>query len=123
MTRQIIIAPGGERMVVVPEGEFEQLLDAVEDAEDRAAVRRFEQRFAAGEEELVPAEYVYRMLDGENRVTVWREYRGLSGKELAKAANIAPSYLSNIESGKRDGTIGTMKKIAEALGVTIDDLV
>lgn len=123
MTRQIIIAPGGERMVVVPEGEFEQLLDAVEDAEDRAAVRRFEQRLAAGEEELIPAEYVYRMLDGENRVTVWREYRGLSGKELAKAANIAPSYLSNIESGKRDGTIGTMKKIAEALGVTIDDLV
>lgn len=110
-------------MVVVPEGEFEQLLDAVEDAEDRAAVRRFEQRLAAGEEELIPAEYVYRMLDGENRVTVWREYRGLSGKELAKAANIAPSYLSNIESGKRDGTIGTMKKIAEALGVTIDDLV
>ena len=72
---------------------------------------------------LIPAEYVYRMLDGENRVTVWREFRGLSGKELAKAAGIAPSYLSNIETGKRDGTIGTMKKIAEALKVTIDDLV
>lgn len=123
MTRQIIIAPSGERMVVLPEGEFERLLDALEDAEDAAAVRRFEQRLAAGEEELIPAEYVYRMLDGENRVTVWREYRGLSGKELAKAAGIAPSYLSNIESGKRDGTVGTMKKIAEALGVTIDDLV
>ncbi len=123
MTRQIIIAPSGERMVVLPEREFDQLLDAVEDAEDRAAARRFEQRLAAGEEELIPAEYVYRMLDGENRVTVWREYRGLSGKELAEAAGITPGYLSHIESGKRDGTVGTMKKIAEALGVTIDDLV
>jgi DNA-binding XRE family transcriptional regulator len=123
MTRQIIVAPGGERMVVLPEKEFEQLLDAVEDAEDRTAVRRFEQKLAAGEEELIPAEYVYRMLDGENRVTVWREYRGLSGKELAEAAGITPGYLSHIESGKRDGTVGTMKKIAEALRVTIDDLV
>ena len=110
-------------MVVLPEAEFMQLLDAVEDAEDAAAVRRFKQKLAAGEEELIPAEYVYRMLDGENRVTVWREFRGLSGKELAKAAGIAPSYLSNIETGKRDGTIGTMKKIADALKVTIDDLV
>lgn len=110
-------------MVVLPEAEFMQLLDAVEDAEDAAAVRRFKQKLAAGEEELIPAEYVYRMLDGENRVTVWRELRGLSGKELAKAAGIAPSYLSNIETGKRDGTIGTMKKIAEALTVAIDDLV
>lgn len=123
MTRQIITAPSGERMVVLPEAEFVQLLDAVEDAEDAAAVHRFKQKLAAGEEELIPAEYVYRMLDGENRVTVWREFRGLSGKELAKAAGIAPSYLSNIETGKRDGTIGTMKKIAEALKVTIDDLV
>ena len=123
MTRQIITAPSGERMVVLPEAEFMQLLDAVEDAEDAAAVRRFKQKLAAGEEELIPAEYVYRMLDGENRVTVWREFRGLSGKELAKAAGIAPSYLSNIETGKRDGTIGTMKKIADALKVTIDDLV
>jgi DNA-binding XRE family transcriptional regulator len=123
MTRQIITAPSGERMVVLPEAEFVQLLDAVEDAEDAAAVHRFKQKLASGEEELIPAEYVYRMLDGENRVTVWRELRGLSGKELAKAAGIAPSYLSNIETGKRDGTIGTMKKIADALKVTIDDLV
>jgi DNA-binding XRE family transcriptional regulator len=123
MTRQIITAPGGERMVVLPETEFLQLLDAVEDAEDAAAVRRFEQRVAAGEEELIPAEYVYRMLDGENRVTVWREFRGLSGKELAKTAGIAPSYLSNIETGKRVGTVDTMKKIADALKVRIDDLV
>ena len=110
-------------MVVLPESDYERLLEAMEDAEDIAAIRRFEQKLAVGDEDLIPAEYVYRMLDGENRVTVWREFRGLSGKELAKAAGIAPSYLSNIEAGKRDGTIGTMKKIADALKVTIDDLV
>jgi transcriptional regulator with XRE-family HTH domain len=77
----------------------------------------------AGEEELIPAEYVYRMLDGESPVAVWREFRGLSAKALADAAGITQAYLSQIESGKRDGTVGTMKKIASALNVSIDDLV
>ena len=123
MTRRIITTANGERMVVLPETEFVQLLDAVENAEDVAAFDDVKRKRAAGEEELIPVEYVYRMLDGENRVAVWRQFRGLNGKELAKAAGITPGYLSHIESGKRDGTIGTMKKIAEALKVTIDDLV
>jgi transcriptional regulator with XRE-family HTH domain len=47
----------------------------------------------------------------------------LSAKALADAAGITQAYLSQIESGKRDGTVGTMKKIAAALGVIIDELV
>ncbi|MGE0211055.1 MAG: helix-turn-helix domain-containing protein, partial [Parvibaculaceae bacterium] len=38
-------------------------------------------------------------------------------------ADIAQPYLSQIETGKREGTIRTMKRIAEALGVQLDDLV
>ncbi len=123
MTKQIITTPSGERMVVLHEAEYERLLDALEDAEDAAAVRRFEEKFAAGEEEFIPAEYVYRMLDGENKVAVWREFRKMTSKQLADTAGITQGYLSQIETGKRDGTVGTMKKIAEALGVSIDDLV
>jgi DNA-binding XRE family transcriptional regulator len=123
MTKQIITTPNGERMIVLSEAEYERLVDRLEDAEDIATIRRFEQKLAAGEEEMIPAEYVYRMLDGENPVAVWREYRGLTAKALAEAAGITQAYLSQIETGKRDGTVGTMKKIAEALKVTIDDLV
>ncbi|WP_157014765.1 helix-turn-helix domain-containing protein [Mesorhizobium xinjiangense] len=123
MTKQIITTPNGERMVVLPEGEYQSLLEAAEEAEDLAAIHRFEEKLAAGEEELVPAEFVHRMLEGESPVLVWREYRGLSARALAEAAGISQAYLSQIESGKRDGTIGTMKKIAEALKVTIDELV
>jgi DNA-binding XRE family transcriptional regulator len=123
MTKQIITTPNGERMIVLSEAEYERLVDRLEDAEDIVTIRRFEQKLAAGEEEMIPAEYVYRMLDGENPVAVWREYRGLTAKALAEAAGITQAYLSQIETGKRDGTVGTMKKIAEALKVTIDDLV
>jgi DNA-binding XRE family transcriptional regulator len=123
MTRQIIITPNGERMVVLSEAEYERLLDLAEDAEDIAAIQKFEERLAAGEEDLIPAEYVYRMLDGENRVLVWREFRGLTSKQLAEAAGISQAYLSQIEAGKRDGSISTMKKIADALKIGLDDLV
>lgn len=123
MTKQIITTPNGERMIVLSEAEYERLVDRLEDAEDIATIRRFEQKLAAGEEEIIPAEYVYRILDGENPVAVWREYRGLTAKALAEAVGITQAYLSQIETGKRDGTVGTMKKIAEALKVTIDDLV
>ena len=36
---------------------------------------------------------------------------------------IAPAYLSQIETGKRDGTVATLKKLADALGIAVGDLV
>jgi predicted transcriptional regulator len=62
------------------------------------------ERIAAGEE-LVPAEVVYALLDGGNPIRVWREYRVLSQSDLASQAVTSASYLSRLESGKRDGTI------------------
>lgn len=123
MTKQVIVTPSGERLVVLPEADYEALVEAAEDAEDLAAVARFEERLAKGEEELVPAAMVDRMLGGENPVRVWREYRGLTATALAEKAGIAQPYLSQIETGKRDGTVETYRRIAEALRVTVDDLI
>ena len=44
MNTQIITTPSGERMIVLPEGEFHSLLQAAENAEDAAAVKEFEKR-------------------------------------------------------------------------------
>lgn len=123
MNAQIITSPAGERLVVLPEAKYQALVEAATDAADVAAVRRFEERLAAGEEELLPEEMVDRILDGENPIRVWREHRGLTVKALAEQAGIAPAYLSQIETGKRDGTVATVKKVADVLGVTVDDLV
>ena len=123
MNAQIIVSPAGERLVVIPEADYDVLLAAVEDAADAAAVDTFRRRLAAGEEELIPAEIVDRILDGENRIRVWRDHRRLTSAALAEKAGIAQAFLSQIETGKRDGTVVTLRKIAAALGVTIDDLV
>ncbi|PZO04142.1 MAG: transcriptional regulator [Hyphomicrobiales bacterium] len=120
---QFIVAPNGDRLVVMPENVFERLREAAEMAEDVAAYDEFKRRLAAGEEEFVPSEVVDRILSGENLVRVWREHRGMTVAALAEKAGITQPYLSQIETGKREGTLQTMKKIADALGVTLDDLV
>jgi DNA-binding XRE family transcriptional regulator len=94
-----------------------------EDAADGDAVRRFQAALAAGEEELLPADLVDRLLSGENPLRVWREYRGLTIKALAAETGVAPSYLSQIETGKRAGTVETLARLADVLRTTIDDLV
>lgn len=123
MNAQFLTTPSGERMVVIPEADYQRLVSASEDAADRLAVTEFRHRLAAGEEELVPDAVASRILAGDNPVRVWREHRGLTISALAAKAGIGQPYLSEIETGKKDGGINTMKKLAAALDVTLDDLV
>lgn len=123
MNVQIIKTPQGDEMVVLPKADYDKLLEAFEDREDVEASRKFRAKLSAGEEELIPAEYVNRMIDGENKVKVWRDFRSMSAKALADAAGMSAPYLSQIESGAREGSLDALKKLAEVLRVTIDDLV
>ena len=119
---QTFITPTGERMVILPEADYLLALAAADTAEDIAAIDRFEARLSVGVEELIPASVVNAILDGGNPVRIWRGHRGQSGKALAQAAGISPGYLSQIETGKREGPLNVMKRLAEALNITLDDL-
>ena len=116
---QTITTPGGEKLVVLSLAEYEKLVDRA----DVAKAKKVKADIAAGRDELVPAEIVNRILDGENKVRVWRAYRGMSARDLAAATELSAPYISEIESGKKDGSVSAMKKIAEALKVDLDDLV
>lgn len=115
--------PNGEEMVVLARADYEALIDAAEMLDDVAAYDRFKEKLARGEEEFIPAEYVNRMSEGEHPIRVWRDFRGFSAKELAAVAGISATYLSEIESGKKEGSISVLKKIARVLRVDIDELV
>ncbi|TCQ79572.1 DNA-binding XRE family transcriptional regulator [Ochrobactrum sp. BH3] len=123
MQVQFIKTPQGEEMAILPKADYEKLLDALEEKQDIEDVRRIKARIASGEEELIPSDIVDRLLDGESKIKVWREYRGMTGKTLADAAGMSAPYLSQIESGAREGSLDAMKKIADVLKVTIDDLI
>jgi transcriptional regulator with XRE-family HTH domain len=52
-----------------------------------------------------------------------REAKGLSQEKLARMVDVANNTIIKIESGKNQNpTLNTLKKIAKALGVSIDDL-
>ena len=51
-----------------------------------------------------------------------RKQRGLTQEALAQSAEIKQTYLSEIENGKRNPTLGMMERIAAALGADVHDL-
>jgi transcriptional regulator with XRE-family HTH domain len=56
------------------------------------------------------------------RLREWRERRGLTQAELSQRSGTNPTTISRIEGGKRGAHPSTARKLAEALGVEIDDL-
>ena len=53
-----------------------------------------------------------------------REAAGLTQEELAEKSGVKRGTISNIETGKQtDMMVGNLKRIAEALGCEISDLV
>jgi antitoxin component HigA of HigAB toxin-antitoxin module len=106
--------------VTLSRADFEALADLVTDAQDLADTEAVKARLAAGETEAFPFEVAERILDGEHPVMVLREHRGLTARGLAEAAGVAPSYLSEIENGKKPGSFDAMARIAGALQVPLD---
>ena len=109
--------------VTLRRADYQALLDALEDATDVAALRQAEAAVQRGESELLPIEMIERLLSGESPVRVWRSYRGMTAHQLAELADLAPSYLSEIETGKKPGSFDAMARLARALGVAMEDFV
>ena len=121
---QIIERNGEPEYAVLPIEEYRRLLELAEEAEEIRAGNRAKAELAAGEDELVPAGVVERLFSGkESPVAVWREYRGLTQERLAREAGVGKSYISQIESGKKTGSVTVLKRIARALQVDLDHLV
>jgi ribosome-binding protein aMBF1 (putative translation factor) len=121
MSVQVIEKDGKPEWAVLPYEEYERL---VEEAEMLQDVRAYDEakKAVAAEEELVPSEVTYAILDGGNPVRVWREHRGMSRKQLAEASGLSAPYLSRIESGKAKPSPETLAAIARELGLEPDDI-
>jgi hypothetical protein len=125
--------------ITLPRAEYEALreaaaerdrlreaVEALEDAEGIAALEDLETRLArdgAPGPNYLPVAGAERILAGESPMRVWREHRGLTLRELGAKANMPSSYLSEIETGKKPGSVEAWKAIAHALGVRLDTLV
>jgi len=101
----------GASFVLVPEAEYEDLIDV---AHARAVI-------ALGEESF-PADVAKEMMEG-SPIRAIRKYRGLTMASLAEKAGLSQPAIADIESGRRKGRPATMKTIAEALDVAVDDII
>ena len=52
----------------------------------------------------------------------YREAKGLSQDALARKARISREYVTKLEAGRYDPTVGVLKRLAKALGVPVTEL-
>ena len=110
-------------MITIPMEDYQRLRAAEGELADLRVYDRAVAALDAGEDELVPAGFAKRLIAGEAPLRVWRELRGLSQAALARASGVGRVQIVNIEQGARGGSVATMKKLSDALGIKIDDLV
>ncbi len=116
---QFIERDGKREFAVIPIELYERLSAALEDADDTVL---FDAARANDDGFRIPAAVANALLDGEQPIKVWREHRKLTQEALAEKAGISKAYLCQIETRRRVGALKTLKAIAKALAVGVDDL-
>ncbi|ODT36023.1 MAG: hypothetical protein ABS55_07520 [Lautropia sp. SCN 70-15] len=116
---RIIEKNGKPAFAVIPIDLWERVREAAEDAEDSLDLERFDRD---DDGFRVPLEVVESVVAGMHPVRAWRESRGLTQEALAEQAGVSAPYVSQIESGKRIGAVRTLRRIAAALEVPLDEL-
>jgi DNA-binding XRE family transcriptional regulator len=115
MDVQTYTTPGGVERVSLPRSEYQDLIDAL----DHAVAMR---DVAAGAPVLTEAE-LDAFLAAASPLAFWRKPAGMTQTALARKAGITQAFLAQIKAGSRDGTVAILKRISEALGVRIEDLI
>ena len=106
-----------EDTVVLSRSEYESLVNRNTDLEDILAARN------ADDGSRIPHEIAVAIIRGENPVSAFRAHRGITLRDLAQETGISASYLSEIERGRKAGSVAALARIARAFGTTIDSLV
>ena len=92
----------GKPYVLVPLHEYRALTGGQPGAEESGLPQ-----------ELLDAVYAKE----QNPVRLLRKHRGMTQSDLAQAAGLSRPYLTEIETGKKDGSIPALKAIAAALQI------
>lgn len=122
---QIIRAPSGDELVVLPREEYERLLARMGDerSEDIVGERIVREALAAekrGEEIFLPEETWVKIEAGMHPVEAIRKFRGMTQVQLAAKVSITQGFLSEIENRRKTGDVSVLKRIATALAAPLD---
>jgi DNA-binding XRE family transcriptional regulator len=108
----------GRRYAMVPAEYYQRLAQMAEDAEDIAIIRRQQ----AEPQATIPAAVLERILDGGNPIRAWRQHRNIPLVDLARRVGLSRGYLHQLEAGRRNMSVATLRKLADALDTDMDFL-
>ena len=117
--------PKGE-VAILPRKDYELLVAKASEADEDAGTARIVARAReeiAGGAPVLPKDIVDRIANGENHVRVLREWRDVTQMYLSFKTNLSQGYISDIENGRRTGTVSALRLIANVLNVPLDLLV
>jgi DNA-binding XRE family transcriptional regulator len=121
---QIIRTSAGEDLVVLTRADYEALLAraaaADEDADDVAIYDARKAELALPGRGTLPADLSALVLASDSFLQALRKWRGKTQVALAEAVGIQQGYLSDLESGRRQGAAETLERLASALDVPVD---
>ena len=90
------------------------------DDEDAELTAIFDERMAElaiRPDAALPAEVSAFLLSGDRLLRALRRWRKMTQGELARRAGLAQGYVSDLESGRREGPMETLASLARALDV------
>ena len=115
MNKQIITHDGKPAFVVIPISEWRRIEATLQDRADARAVRLFREN----QSETFPDSVAAALLAGSHPIKVFREHRGLTQVQLAKAAGTSAVYISQLERSIRRVGRKLRTKLANALTIDI----
>ncbi len=120
---QIIKTERGEELVVLSRRDYDAMRARLGDeaAEDAMTARIVSEAKAKGAAAL-PIAVWEKIEAAPSPIKPLRQWRKLTQAELAKKAAISQGYLSEIETGKKTGDLATLRAIAGALDVSLDNV-
>src|SRR5688572_13972 len=110
MNVSFVKTPKGEELAILPRAEFEEIVAAATHGKALADYR-------SGRDPGVMADEMRELLAAASPLAFWRRKRGLTQAALSQTAGITQNYLSDLETGRREGSPSQWLKIARALDV------
>lgn len=115
MSIQTMVSPSWDELVVMSRRKYQDLLNA----RDHAAAMR---AVAAGADTLTDAE-LGEYFAAPMPLAYWRKRRGVMRAQIAAILAVSQACMTQLEAGKRTGNIALYARLADALGLRIEDLV
>ncbi len=104
---QIIMQDGKPAFAVIPWEQYQKLTHQELDETDA----------------WIPHEVVKaNVINGASMIRAWREYFGMTQQELARQAGMTQPALARLEKSESKPRISTLKKIASAMDITLEQL-